>query len=103
MESYIGHGGQFLFPFLFGKDLQVIFFHGDFIIINFLVKSFTYGYLILIDSMYWVSLDPGVKSFVTIFCPIMSLLTCQVLNCRVWKLSQHYEVLQPVRMVWITY
>ena len=25
MESYIGHGGQFLFPFLFGKDLQVIF------------------------------------------------------------------------------
>ena len=26
MESYIGHGGQFLFPFLFGKDLQVIVF-----------------------------------------------------------------------------
>ena len=35
MESYIGHGGQFLFPFLFGKDLQVIFSTEFFIIINF--------------------------------------------------------------------
>lgn len=38
MESYIGHGGQFLFPFLFGKDLQVIFSTEFFIIINLLVE-----------------------------------------------------------------
>ena len=38
MESYIGHGGQFLFPFLFGKDLQVIFSTEFFITINLLVE-----------------------------------------------------------------
>ena len=50
MESYIGHGGQFLFPFLFGKDLQVIFTTEVFITNNLLKNPML---IVKYMCMYW--------------------------------------------------
>ena len=78
MESYIGHGGQFLFPFLFGKDLQVIFSTEFFITKNLLIfDCYICKLYVLIRTSIDVNSD--VKSFMTVFCPIInfSLLSHQ--------------------------